>query len=144
MTMVSWWNIAYCSLDQRKFARMFHCSKPAAANKKIKLMNKSFMQTICNVFWLSKLWSELYTPMSVPVLVQCDVFKELLTSSSSHVSCQDKIPGTAHSLETRPWTSAANRSIGSTTGCLQSRRRPLLGPSPGWKRLLALSHLRHY
>ena len=26
----------------------------------------------------------------------------------------------------------------------QSRRRPLLEPSPGWKRLLALSHLRHY
>ena len=26
----------------------------------------------------------------------------------------------------------------------QSRRRPLLGPSPGWKRLLPLSHLRHY
>ena len=26
----------------------------------------------------------------------------------------------------------------------QSRRRPLLGPSPGWKRLLALSHLRYY
>ena len=25
-----------------------------------------------------------------------------------------------------------------------SRRRPLLGPSPGWKRLLPLSHLRHY
>ena len=27
---------------------------------------------------------------------------------------------------------------------VQSRRRPLLGPSPGWNRLLALSHLRHY
>ena len=26
----------------------------------------------------------------------------------------------------------------------QSQRRPLLGPSPGWKHLLALSHLRHY
>ena len=26
----------------------------------------------------------------------------------------------------------------------QARRRPLLGPSPGWKRLLPLSHLRHY
>ena len=26
----------------------------------------------------------------------------------------------------------------------KSRRRPLLGPSPGWKRLLPLSHLRHY
>ena len=25
-----------------------------------------------------------------------------------------------------------------------SRRRPLLGPSPGWKRLLPLSHLRYY
>ena len=27
---------------------------------------------------------------------------------------------------------------------VQSRRRPLLGPSLGWKRLLPLSHLRHY
>ena len=27
---------------------------------------------------------------------------------------------------------------------VQSQRRPLLGHSPGWKRLLALSHLRHY
>ena len=27
---------------------------------------------------------------------------------------------------------------------VQSQRRPLLGPSPGWKRLLPLSHLRHY
>ena len=36
--------------------------------------------------------------------------------------------------------SAANRLIGEV---VQSRRRPLLGPSPGWKRLLALSHLRH-
>ena len=37
--------------------------------------------------------------------------------------------------------SAANRLIGEV---VQARRRPLLGPSPGWKRLLALSHLRHY
>ena len=36
---------------------------------------------------------------------------------------------------------AANRLIGEV---VQSRRRPLLGPSPGWKRLLAHSHLRHY
>ena len=36
--------------------------------------------------------------------------------------------------------SAANRLIGEV---VQSRRRPLLGPSPGW-RLIALSHLRHY
>ena len=26
----------------------------------------------------------------------------------------------------------------------QSRRRPLLGPFPGWKCLLVISHLRHY
>ena len=37
--------------------------------------------------------------------------------------------------------SAANRLIGEV---VQSRRRPLLGPSPGWKCLLALSHSRHY
>ena len=42
---------------------------------------------------------------------------------------------------TRPETSAANRSIGEV---VQSRKRPLLWPSPGWKRLLPLSHLRHY
>ena len=36
---------------------------------------------------------------------------------------------------------AANRLIGEV---VQSRRRPLLGPSPGWKHLLPLSHLRHY
>ena len=38
-------------------------------------------------------------------------------------------------------TSAANRLI---VEVVQSRRRPLLGTSPGWKRLLPLSHLRHY
>ena len=38
-------------------------------------------------------------------------------------------------------SSAANRLIGEV---VQSRRGPLLGPSPGWKRLLPLSHLRHY
>ena len=38
-------------------------------------------------------------------------------------------------------SSAANRLIGEV---VQSRRRPLLGPFPGWKRLLPLSHLRHY
>ena len=36
--------------------------------------------------------------------------------------------------------SAANRLIGEV---VQSQRRPLLGPSPGWKCLIALSHL-HY
>ena len=38
-------------------------------------------------------------------------------------------------------SSAANRLIGEV---VQSRRRPLRGPSPDWKRLLALSHIRHY
>ena len=38
---------------------------------------------------------------------------------------------------------AVERSIGFHNRFSQSRRRPLLGPSPGWKRLLPLSHLRH-
>ena len=38
-------------------------------------------------------------------------------------------------------TSAANRLIGEV---IQSQRRPLLEPSPGGKRLLGLSNLRHY
>ena len=46
-----------------------------------------------------------------------------------------------HTLPGGLETSAANRLIGEV---VQSRRRPLLGPSPGWKRPLALSHLRHY
>ena len=39
------------------------------------------------------------------------------------------------------FNSAANRLNGEV---VQSRRRPLLGPSPGWKHLLAISHFRHY
>ena len=39
------------------------------------------------------------------------------------------------------FSSATNRLIGEV---VQSWRRPLLRPSPGWKGLLALSHLRHY
>ena len=38
-------------------------------------------------------------------------------------------------------SSTTNRLI---VEVVQSWRRPLLGPSPGWKRLLALSHLRHF
>ena len=35
------------------------------------------------------------------------------------------------------------KAIQRFTKISQSRRRSLPGPSPGWKRLLALSHLRH-
>ena len=41
-------------------------------------------------------------------------------------------------------TSASKSSIRRWSEGSSSRRRPLLGPSPGWKRLLPLSHLRHY
>ena len=40
-------------------------------------------------------------------------------------------------------TRASNECSRRLKEVLQSRRRPLLGPSPGWKQLLALSHLRH-
>ena len=39
---------------------------------------------------------------------------------------------------------ASNEGSRSLCEVLQSRRRPLLGPSPGWKWLLPLSHWRHY
>ena len=41
----------------------------------------------------------------------------------------------------RYWLELCKRLIGEV---IQSCRRPLLGPSRGWKRLLPLSHLRHY
>ena len=51
-------------------------------------------------------------------------------------------PPTRHAAISASVTiSVANRLIGEV---VQSRTSPLLGPSPGWKRLLALSHLRHY
>ena len=40
----------------------------------------------------------------------------------------------------RAWNESCRRLL----EVLQSRRRHLLGPSPGWKHLLALPHLRHY
>ena len=68
-----------------------------------------------------------------------------LPISQVFLSCQlFGIENFSSQLKVGHWsviTSAANRSIGES---VQSRRRPLLGPSPGWKRLLPLSHLRHY
>ena len=57
------------------------------------------------------------------------------TASSSHPTPSSKtghVPGASNEVKQR------------FTKILQSWRRPLLGPSPGWERLLALSHLRHY
>ena len=42
------------------------------------------------------------------------------------------------------WDEARGDKIRLIGNVVQSQRRPLLGPSPGWKRLLPLSHLRHY
>ena len=57
--------------------------------------------------------------------------------------CSHRIPPPAAPCNVHPERILVlrKRLIGEV---VQSRRRPLLGPSPGWKRLLALSHLRHY
>ena len=60
--------------------------------------------------------------------------------TSSSLTWPWRTGGGSRSIVSIP-VSAANRLVGEV---VQSRRRPLLGPSPGWKRLLALSHLRHY
>ena len=62
-----------------------------------------------------------------------------LWSSSDSWATATSCPSDTRGTSLR--SSAANRLIGEV---VRSRRRPLLGPSPGWKRLLALSHLRHY
>ena len=58
---------------------------------------------------------------------------------SMQPKCQQ--PKTNIDLGPRSPLELCKRLIGEV---VQLRRRPLLGPSPGWKRLLALSHLRHY
>ena len=63
-----------------------------------------------------------------------------LVTSSLLSLCVNPGAETRADTHTITRTSAANRSIGEV---VQSRRRPLLGPSPGWKQLLPLSHLRH-
>ena len=68
----------------------------------------------------------------------------LMSVSSESVSEKESLASSRLAVEVataRVGGSAANRAIGEV---VQSRRRPLLDPSPGWKRLLALSHLRHY
>ena len=42
------------------------------------------------------------------------------------------------------WVELQTKVISRLLQISQSQRRPLLGPSPGSKRLLPLSHLRHY
>ena len=48
--------------------------------------------------------------------------------------------GPAHIVE---YSFNSNDGFRRLRAVLQSRRRPLLGSSPGWKCLLVLSHLRH-
>ena len=70
--------------------------------------------------------------------------KRRIADNQLHFSCKLQAAATgagAGDGSARVLASAANRLIGEV---VQSRRRPLLGPSPGWKRPLALSHLRHY
>ena len=53
--------------------------------------------------------------------------------------------GQSSAAETTTQPLLALQTINRFHNCFsQSRRRPLLGPSPGWKWLLLLSHLRHY
>ena len=60
--------------------------------------------------------------------------------SSWHPSSCPALPLPAQTSRSPSQTSAANRLIGEV---VQSRRRPLLGPSLGWKWLLQLFHVRH-
>ena len=65
----------------------------------------------------------------------------MIESRGAAAVCTDEKCSITQRTQESMRISAANRLIGDV---VQSRRRPLLGPSPGWKRLLALSHLRRY
>ena len=85
--------------------------------------------------WISYIWVGVFTndnPSSIIITGPC-------CADVSHYGDKDVCVMSRQIIQL--WTSAANRLIGEV---VQSRRRPLLGPSPSWKRLLALSHLRHY
>ena len=68
-----------------------------------------------------------------------DLCTALPLLGSMQPKCQQ--PKTNIDLGPRSLLMLCKRLIGEV---VQSRRRPLFGPSPAWKRLLVLSHLRHY
>ena len=104
--------------------------------------------------WWSKPHSSGCSPESSQWQSDPDKYGQHKAFDKASVQAKEHIWPGEHSCEddpTVPWEHlppgvgvqgrAANPLIGEV---VQSPRRPLLGPSPGWKRLLALSHLRHY
>ena len=74
-------------------------------------------------------------------------FRQFFRVVTSRVSLWYRDHSTANPLGVVPdpaitRTSAANRSIGSTTGCTITEKAPTRAFS--WLSLLALSHFRHY
>ena len=71
-------------------------------------------------------------------------------SGSVAVRCEQRVPSSVSCSCAAPtclqWRCLLSQVIELQTihQFSQSRRRPLIGPSPGWKCLLALSHLRHF
>ena len=71
-------------------------------------------------------------------------------SGSVAVRCEQRVPSSVSCSCAAPtclqWRCLLSQVIELQTihQFSQSRGRPLLGPSPGWKCLLALSHLRYY
>ena len=76
--------------------------------------------------WVILCSFKLILKLSVPLLVLCPASSTLSSSLAASRLLLIEL---------------CKRLIGEV---VQSRRRPLLGPFPGWKRPLALSHLRHY
>ena len=69
--------------------------------------------------------------------------RRVVISPLEDIHCEQVIAHFSRSHRA-PATRAWNEGCRRLREVSQSQRRPLLGPSPGWKRLLVLSHLRHY
>ena len=80
-----------------------------------------------------------YSASGHPTLILLENFPEDDRHDTKPLCTRGNVAGTHHSTGLRTLVLQKVPSEGS-----QSRRRPLLRPSRGWKRLLPLSHLRHY
>ena len=113
----SWWKYAVL---KNWFGTFFLLLKPSGSGSLGLGLGPLFLL----IFW---------PPSDFPELNCCDLFFSATSSGSYPFRLRSSLTLRIEQFK---------RLIGEV---LQSRRRPLLGPSPGWKcLLLALSHLRHY
>ena len=105
----------------------------------------SFLQCFYNIFSMSVSSAEKYYEATFHFIIMFSQNKMQLLSFPVSRKIQKRFRPSCVSLLSEHFCVLVPQIDPSVPQpVVQLRRRPLLGPSPGWKRLLALSHLRHY